>query len=171
MRARHSEQPALSRRRSLAIRHVSGHRLIALIEILSPANKDRARHVQDLAHKAVSALERGVHLLLVDLFPPGPHDPSGIHGAILQRLGRPDSAYAPPADGPLLLASYVAGPEVDHLPGSLCRWAIFWSGCRCSCDRTVTWNVPLGPTYQATARGMPAFWRDVLEGRPPIAPG
>src|SRR5262249_31783283 len=29
---------ALTRRRSLAVRHVSGHRLIALIEIVSPAN-------------------------------------------------------------------------------------------------------------------------------------
>ena len=34
-----------ARRRSLAIRHVSGHRLVALLEIVSPANKDRARHV------------------------------------------------------------------------------------------------------------------------------
>src|SRR5438128_400794 len=32
----------LARRRTLAIRHVSGHRLIALLEIVSPANKDRA---------------------------------------------------------------------------------------------------------------------------------
>jgi len=28
-------------------------------------------------------------------------------------------------------------------------------------------NVPLEPTYQAAYRGMPAFWKDVLEGRPP----
>ena len=34
------EPSTLGRRRSLAIRHVSGHRLIALIEIVSPANKD-----------------------------------------------------------------------------------------------------------------------------------
>ena len=25
-----------------------------------------------------------MHLLLVDLFPPGPHDPSGMHGAVLR---------------------------------------------------------------------------------------
>src|SRR5438094_6105146 len=34
-------------RKSLAIRHVSNHRLIALIEILPPANKDRASTVAD----------------------------------------------------------------------------------------------------------------------------
>jgi hypothetical protein len=28
-------------------------------------------------------------------------------------------------------------------------------------------NVPLEPTYQAAYRGVPAFWRDVLEGRQP----
>src|SRR5437899_11605860 len=44
-RRKHSVEPAaLACRRSLAIRHVSGHRLVALLEILSPANKDRARH-------------------------------------------------------------------------------------------------------------------------------
>jgi hypothetical protein len=30
-------------------------------------------------------------------------------------------------------------------------------------DRYV--NVPLESTYQASYRSMPAFWRDVLEGR------
>jgi hypothetical protein len=30
-------------------------------------------------------------------------------------------------------------------------------------------NLPLEPTYQAAYRGVPAFWRDVLEGRPPSA--
>lgn len=28
-------------------------------------------------------------------------------------------------------------------------------------------NAPLESTYQAAWRGMPAFWRDVLEGHPP----
>src|SRR5687768_16012729 len=36
-----------SRQRTVAIRHVSGHRIVALIEIISPANKDRARHVAE----------------------------------------------------------------------------------------------------------------------------
>jgi hypothetical protein len=77
---------ALARRRTLAIRQVSGHRLVALLEIISPANKDRAQHVLDLATKVVDALDAGVHVLIVDLFPPMIHDPQGMHGAILQRL-------------------------------------------------------------------------------------
>src|SRR5881397_1744280 len=40
-RKRVVDPAALARRRTLAIRHVSGHRLIALLEIVSSANKDR----------------------------------------------------------------------------------------------------------------------------------
>jgi hypothetical protein len=163
------ELAALVRRRSLAIRHVSGHRLVALVEIVSPANKDRRRHVDELVEKAVSALERGVHLLLVDLFPPGPHDPGGMHGAISQCLKESDEPYDLPAGAPLTLASYVAGPRVDvyleHLAvgAPLAAMPLFLRP-----DRYI--HVPLEPTYQATYRGMPAFWREVLEGRPPHAP-
>jgi hypothetical protein len=35
-------------------------------------------------------------------------------------------------------------------------------------DRYV--SVPLEATYQIAYRGMPAFWRDALEGRPAQAP-
>ena len=107
------EQAALTRRRTLAIRHVSRHRLVAILEIISPANKDRAAHVEEFAAKAVSALEVGIHLLLVDLFPPGQHDPQGMHGVIRQRLEQSDEPYDLPAEEPLTLASYAAGTKVD----------------------------------------------------------
>jgi Protein of unknown function (DUF4058) len=162
-RRRHTVEPAApGRRRSLAIRHVSGHRLVALIEIVSPANKDRSRHVEDFAAKAVSALEVGVHLLLVDLFPPGPHDPSGMHGVILQRLEQSDQPYDVPADEPAALASYAAGPAVEiyveHVAvgAPMPEMPLFLHS-----DRHV--NVPLEPTYRAAYGRMPAFWRGVLE--------
>ena len=154
---------ALALRRSLAIRHVSGHRLVALLEIVSPANKDRARHVEDFAAKCVDSLDAGVHLLVVDLFPPGVHDPHGIHGVIRQRLEQSDEPYDLPADAPTTLASYAAGPRVDvyleHLAlgAALPEMPLFLRP-----DRYV--NVPLEPTYQEAFGGMPAFWRDVVEG-------
>src|SRR5215831_18874172 len=96
-RRKHTVEPAArARRRSLAIRHVSGHRLVALVEIVSPANKDRARHVQEFTAKAVDALDVGVHLLMVDLFPPGTHDPHGMHGAILESLEELEEPYEVP---------------------------------------------------------------------------
>ena len=76
--------PLRARRRSLAIRHVSGHRLVALIEIVSPSNKDRRDHVEELATKVISALNLGVHVLLIDLFPPEITTP----GACTARSGR-----------------------------------------------------------------------------------
>ena len=68
--------------RTLAIRHVSGNRIVALVGIVSPANKDRRAHVEAFIDKAEIALLHGIHLLLVDLFPPGSHDPRGMHGAL-----------------------------------------------------------------------------------------
>jgi hypothetical protein len=156
------EPAALTRRRSLAIRHVSGHRLVALVEIVSPANKDRPESVEEFATKAASALDCGVHLLLVDLFPPGPSDPQGMHGAIKQRLEGLDEPYDLPPEAPLTLASYAAGPRVEvyleHLAigDPLPDQSLFLRP-----DRYI--NVPLEPTYLTAYRGMPEFWREVLE--------
>src|SRR5437763_16057637 len=83
---------------------------------MSPANKDRARTVLDFAAKVVSALDLGLHVLVVDLFPPGPHDPQGIHGVIRQRLDLSDETYDLPADEPLTLVSYQAAEKIEaHL--------------------------------------------------------
>src|SRR5690606_7954058 len=110
VRRRQSVEPTLDAlRRTLSIRHVSHHRLVAMVEILSPANKDRRQTVQEFVDKAVDALDAGVHLLLVDLFPPTAHDPYGMHGAIRQRLEKSDEPYDLPAEEPLTLASYAAG--------------------------------------------------------------
>src|SRR6185312_8465090 len=68
-RKRTIEQELRTRQRTLSIRHISGHRLIALLEILSPANKDRTQSVEEFADKVEAALGRGVHVLFIDLFP------------------------------------------------------------------------------------------------------
>ena len=148
------------------MRHISGHRLVALIEIISPGNKDRAEGVDDFAHKARAALEAGVNLLFVDLFPPGPSDPHGIHGAIIDHLSGlpPPEEDDPPADEPLTLAAYDAGPPVEAyieqlaVGASIPEMPLFLRRGRYV-------NVPLEETYRAAYRGVPAFSRDVLEGR------
>lgn len=166
VRRKQTIEPEAQLRRTLAIRHVSGHRLVAILEILSPANKDRAEHVEEFTTKAVSALGVGVHVLLVDLFPPGPNDPNGIHSVIQQRLNRWEEPSDVPAEEPLTLASCAAGPRVEtyveHLAvgAALPEMPVFLQS-----DRYV--NVPLESTYEAAYEGMPAFWRDVLEGRNP----
>jgi hypothetical protein len=163
VRGRQTLEPAiLARRRTLAIRHVSGHRLVALIEIVSPANKDRPESVEAFAAKAVSALDLGVHLLLVDLFPPGLHDPRGIHSAILCRLGHSAETYDLPSGEPQTLVAYAAGPRVEiYLEHAAVGAVLPDMPLFLRPDRYV--NVPLESTYQAAFRGAPAFWREVLE--------
>jgi hypothetical protein len=163
-RRRHTVEPALlARRRSLAIRHVSGHRLVALVEILSPGNKDRPSHVEEFVDKAESALNVGVHLLLVDLLPPGPHDPYGMHGVTLQRLEQSDETYDLPTDEPATFASYSAGPPVEIYVEHVAVGAVLPEmPLFLRPDRYV--NVSLEPTYRAAYAGMPAFWRNVIEG-------
>ena len=114
--------------------------------------------------KLVSAIDRGVHVLVLDLFPPGRHDPSGMHGVIRQCLDQSDELYDLPTAKPLTLASYAAGSVVDiyleHLAigNSLPDMPVFLRP-----DRYV--NVPLEPTYLTTYRTVPEFWRDVLESK------
>ena len=151
---------ARSRRKTLAVRHVSGHRLVALVEVVSRANKDRRAHVAELLDKLEDALRHGIHLLLIDLFPPGPQDPRGMHGALGERLGdEPDKL--PPGE-PLTLAAYVADSPVqaylEHLAvgNVMPQMPLFL-------DPEYYINVPLETTYQSTWRGTPEPWRQALE--------
>lgn len=148
-------------RRTLSIRHVSGHRLVALLEIVSPGNKDREKSVEAFVDKVIAALDHRLHLLVIDLFPPGPADPHGMHGAIWQEAA--DTIYEPPADRPLTLAAYMADrlPEAFVEPMSigtpLPDMPLFL-------EEGFYVNVPLESTYQAAYRGMPEYWRKVIEG-------
>jgi hypothetical protein len=79
---------------------------IAVIEIVSPGNKASQLALRQFVEKSLELLERGIHLLVVDLFPPTRRDPEGIHPAIWAGIN--DEPFALPADKRLTLASYVA---------------------------------------------------------------
>ena len=83
--------------------------LIAVIEIVSPDDKDNTNGQKAFVHKAGKLLRRGVHLLVVDLFPPSVRDPHGVHKAIWDQLK--EEPFELPPDKPLTLAAYAAGPE------------------------------------------------------------
>src|SRR5207302_11172170 len=90
------------KQRTLVIRHSGGDRIVALIEILSPGHKASRRALRSFVEKAAAALARGYHLLLLDVQPPGPRDPQGIHGALWAEIC--DDPYVAPPDKPLTLA-------------------------------------------------------------------
>jgi hypothetical protein len=91
----------------IAIHHTSDPRVVAMVEFVSPGNKASRHGLRAFVDKAVELLRAGIRLLIVDLFPPGPRDPQGIHKAIWDEFT--ESQFALPADRPLTLASYVGG--------------------------------------------------------------
>lgn len=148
------------KRRTVVIRHASHHRIVALIEILSPGNKASRHALRSFLDKAISALTHRIHLLLIDLHPPGPRDPHGIHSALWERLT--DDAFIPPADKPLTLAAYVADPaptayvEPVAVGDPLPDMPLFL-------DPEQYINVPLDATYRGAYEGVPRYYRAVLE--------
>jgi hypothetical protein len=96
-----------ARQRSLIIRHTSEDRIVALVEILSPGNKNSRDAIRTFQRKITAAIRQGIHVLVMDLHPPGSRDPQGIHGVIWSEFE--DEPYSPPAEKPLTLAAYTGG--------------------------------------------------------------
>ena len=91
----------------IAVRHRHGH-IVAVVEIVSPGNKASKNGLQEFVEKTSKLIAQGIHLLVIDLFPPSKRDPQGIHKAIWDQFE--DEDFALPADQRLTLAAYDAGP-------------------------------------------------------------
>ncbi len=153
-------EPFTRRQRSIVVRHVSDDRVIALIEVLSAGNKSSNKEMQAFVTKAVDFLERGVHLLVLDLHPRTSRDPDGIYPLIWAEVG--GTSMPVPADKPLTLAAFDAGPprtayvEPVAVGDTLIEMPLFLAP-----DRYI--SVPLEATYQAAYRGVPRHLREILE--------
>jgi hypothetical protein len=153
------------KRRTIVIRHTSGDHIIALLEIVSPGNKSAQHAIDSFANKAVEALYRGYHLLIIDLFPPGPRDPQGIHGVIWRRIS--DEPFQLPADEPLTLVAYNAGPrKIAYIEPTAVGRELSDMPLFLTAETYI--NVPLELMYRGAYRGVPRKWREVLEA--PDAP-
>src|SRR4029453_4999956 len=82
----------------------------AMIEIISPGNKAARHPLRSFVQKAAELLSRDVHLLIVDLHPPGKRDPEGIHGEIWQEVAGQE--YGLPREKPHTRAAYKTGNAV-----------------------------------------------------------
>ncbi len=146
--------------RVVTIRHVSNHRIVAVIEIVSQGNNSSRTALQAFSRKAQEFLSQGIHLLVVDLFPPGTRDPQGIHPVIWDDDS--PSTFEFCRDSPLTCASYRAGPvpeafiEPTAVGRELTPVPIFLNP-----EEYVL--VPLESTYMAAFANVPAFWRMQLE--------
>ncbi|GMU22085.1 MAG: hypothetical protein AMXMBFR13_21730 [Phycisphaerae bacterium] len=92
---------------SIAVRHVSGDRIVAMLEIVSPGNKASTHALHAFVGKACELLEHRIHLLIVDPFPPGARDPNGIHAVIWEQVE--DKPFVLPKGKPLTLVAYECG--------------------------------------------------------------
>ena len=82
-----AEEDTYARRaNSIRIQHRHGQ-VVAVIEIVSPGNKSSRHAIDELLDKVWSLIDQGIHMLLVDVFPPTRRDPQGIHGSS-HRAGR-----------------------------------------------------------------------------------
>jgi hypothetical protein len=98
------------RTRTVTIRHVSNHQIIAMIELVSPGNKSSGKALTAFTRKAHEALSHGIHLLIVDLFPPNSRNPRGIHPLIWDERGGTIKFLK---SKPLTCAAYVGDPEPE----------------------------------------------------------
>jgi hypothetical protein len=147
---------------AVAVKHVSGDRTVAMVEIVSPGNKSNRNAFRALVDKACELLEYRIHLLIVDPFPPGKRDANGIHAAIWEEMQ--DDSFQLPADKPLTLAAYEcslitrAYVEPVAVGEALPDMPLFLAP-----GEGVM--VPLEATYQTAFAVLPQRWRRVLENK------
>jgi Protein of unknown function (DUF4058) len=145
--------------RMLIIRHTSDDRIVAMIEVLSPGNKSSRHAIRSFLDKSVAALDGGIHLLLVDVHPPGPRDPQGIHGAILNEIGT--EAYVLRTERPLTAAAYIGGPVVEAFVVHFAVGELI-PPMPLFLTRENYVHVPLEATYLAAWEDVPPQYQEVL---------
>jgi hypothetical protein len=151
-----------ARANRITIRHTLGE-VVSVIEIVSPGNKSSRRALAAFVNKTVDFLQQGIHVLVVDLFPPSIRDPDGIHKAVWDEIQ--EEEFHLPADKPLTLAAYVAtfpkvayvefvavGDRLPDMPAYL--------------DADLHVPVPLEATYETTWLTCPEDMRAFVEGEP-----
>jgi hypothetical protein len=153
------------RQKSVAIRHASDDRIVAIVEVVSPGNKSSQHRLDAFVRKACSLLRQGIHLLVLDLHLPTRRGPDGIHGAIWNIIGSSsDDDYHQPAEKPLTLVAYqarlYAGVTAYVEPiaiGDLLREMPLYV----TTEGYV--SVPLQETYNRAFAALPRRWASVLE--------
>jgi hypothetical protein len=143
----------------IAVRHVSGDIVVAMIEIVSPGNKSTRLATREFAEKSVGLVAAGIHLLVADVLPPTSACPESIHAAIWDELQGESSK---PLNQQLALTSYEAteaprafvepvavGEPLPSMPLFLKPGAHI--------------AVPLEATYLAAFDALPQRWTTILE--------
>ena len=144
----------------IAIYHPLGD-VVAIIELVSPGNKNARHAIRSFVEKTLDFLRQGVNVLIVDLFPPSKRDPQGIHKVIWDEIR--EEPFELPADKQLTLVAYSAGvPKKAYVEpvavgDPLPEMPVFL-------DSGTYILAPLEPTYLATWTTCPEPLRELISG-------
>jgi hypothetical protein len=145
----------------IVIKHHLG-RIVAIIEIVSPGNKDSKKALQDFLKKTIEFLSSGIHVLVVDLFPPTRRDPAGIHRLIWDEFEEEEVEFSFPPGKDRILASYQTGREhAAYVEPIAVGDAMPDMPLFISSDLHV--KIPLEATYQTTWEVIPEEMKRVVE--------
>ena len=142
----------------VVIRHSLG-KVVAVIELVSPGNKDSRHALRSFVEKAVDLLYDNINLLIIDQFPPGPRDPQGIHKAIWDEIT--DEPFELPANRNLTLAAYQASPIKTAYVEPFAVGAMI-PDMPLFLQHDFYINVPLETTYMDTWNVLPQSLRDLV---------
>lgn len=145
----------------ISIYHELGQ-VVAVIEIVSPGNKSSRGALRSFTQKAVALLRSGIHLLVIDLFPPSPRDPQGIHQAIFAEIT--DEPFTLPPEQPLTLVGYQSHGEITAYLEPVAVGDVLPAMPLFLTPRAHV-LVPLEPMYEATWSACPAAIRALVEGK------
>ncbi len=134
-----------------------------MVEIVSPGNKGGRADLASFVRKAEQAMLAGVHLLIVDLLPPTPRDPDGLHRAIWGKAEPGDVAL--PRDKPLTCVSYLGFPAMEFYLNPVAVGDLL-PDMPLFLTPQLYVLVPLEATYRAAWETVPDFWRDVITRAP-----
>jgi hypothetical protein len=159
---RTESDPYVRQANRITVRHRHGQ-VVAVMEIVSPGNKASRAELRAFVEKTADLIRQGIHLLVIDLFPPGPRDPQGIHKAIWDEFQEED--FACPPDKPLTLAAYSAGVvktayvEPVGVGDALAAMPLFL-------EPEIYVPAPLEATYQTTWNVFPNALKGLLQTPP-----
>jgi len=133
--------------------------ILAVIEIVSPGNKNSKKALSQFVDKTSEFIASGVHVLVVDVFPPPSRDPQGIHKVIWEQFN--EQPFDFPIGKDRILVSYRA--EIDPIAyiepiavgDTLADMPLFLSD-----DFYI--SVPLRQTYEATWESQPQDFHELV---------
>lgn len=144
---------------SLAVRRVGTDRLVALLELASPSNKDRAASVSAYVEKAKAALDAGVHLVHLDMLPPTPHAPANLSAAIWDAVNGADYPFA--LAKPFAADGFMADRVIELYANPLAL-GDEWPDVPLFLDTETYIDLPLAATYAQAFAGVAPQDRSLL---------